>query len=284
MPSNTTLKKAFSTSPLSLAQFLKKLDRKSTLSMLRRQIERIDHSGDKFLTKNHHVLSIGDPLIDQKLPGGGLAIAGLHEINMIQEDGAAIAFAATLAARRILMNDGIVLWCTARRGLYGPGLASFGISLDRLLIANGRDDEERLWVIEEALRCRRIVAVVGEINTISQRQSRRLHLSAKLSNTTGFLLRPPTANLSVISALTRWRAISIPGNSIYEYGGVRMTRIRLNLLRARGGVPANWHLEWRNEKWNLLAKDQYVQKNIDDRKPHTRLSSHAIPMATVLAT
>jgi protein ImuA len=225
--------------------------RQAALAVLRRRVERIEQ-GAGLSAARRPVLETGAMAVDRGLPGGGLVLAGLHEVAMARADGAGIAFTAVLAARRAALDGRPVLWCTARCGLYGPGLAAFGLTPARLLLVRCRNDEERLWAMEEALRCDRLAAVVGEVRRLDLRQSRRLHLAAEGSGVTGLLLRPPDADLGAAAALTRWRAASMPGHAAGGHAGVGAPRIRLELLRARGGTPADWCLEWRDDHWETV--------------------------------
>ncbi len=66
--------------------------------------------------------------------------------------------------------------------------ASFRNSLIRVATARGRDV---LWAMEEALRCRAVGVVIGELraSSIDQVATRRLSLAAVAGNTLGLILR-----------------------------------------------------------------------------------------------
>src|SRR5258708_9650020 len=69
------------------------------------------------------VLPFGIKAIDERLPGGGLALGALHEVAGVGNgtvDGAAAAlFAAGIAAP----TRGLMLWCVSRHDLFSPTLA-----------------------------------------------------------------------------------------------------------------------------------------------------------------
>ena len=100
----------------------------------------------------------GVAAIDCRLPGGGLARGALHEVIAVHA-GAATGFCAALLAR-LMADHAPALWCTQPRlmeagDLHGPGLARFGLAPERLMVVRAGRDREVLWVMEEALRCRR---------------------------------------------------------------------------------------------------------------------------------
>lgn len=200
----------------------------------------------------------GGPL-DRALPGGGLALGCVHELRMaksVAEDGAAHGFALALLAR-IASAAGSVLWCARRRTRpYAQGLAAFGLDPQRFVLAQGRDDRETLWAMEEGLRCPALAAVVGEIGALDLTASRRLQLAAETSGVTGLLLRAKRSSssdntpLDNTAAVTCWRVSSAPSHADFATG-LGAPRWRVELLRCRGGVPGAWEMEWCHETHRL---------------------------------
>lgn len=195
--------------------------------------------------------------IDEHLPWGGLPRGVLHEV--IGEDpGAATGFCTALigrlaAADRATGQDGPVLWCEGRRALdagevYGPGLAGFGLAPERIILVRARRDAEVLWAMEEGLRCRALVAVLGEAERVSLTASRRLQLAAAASGVTAFLLRPGRHAASVSAAVTRWRVSPEPaGQEGDREPGLGPMHWRAELFRCRGSTTRTWIMEWRDE-------------------------------------
>jgi hypothetical protein len=152
-----------------------------------------------------------------------------------------------------------VLWCLKRPDLYGPGLMAHGLDPARLVLASARRDDEILWAIEEGLRRPGLAAVVGEIGRLPMVASRRLQLAAERSGVTALLLRrwrngeeAAAERERPSAALTRWRIASLPSRpppipSPASGGGLGWglgrPRWRVELLRCRGGVPAQWDVE-----------------------------------------
>ena len=200
------------------------------------------------------VLPFGVAGIDRALPDGGLARGALHEIlgaGGDEEDGAlAAAFAAGILGRLTVSGDGMVLWCLPRPDLYGPGLAAHGLDPGRVVLVSTPRDTEILWAMEEGLRAPGIVAVVGEVGTLTATASRRLQLAAERSGITAFLLRRwrdggQAARERALpnAAVTRWRITTMHSIPLRSEPGVGRLRWRVELLRCRGGEPACWEME-----------------------------------------
>jgi len=200
------------------------------------------------------VLPFGLAGIDRALPDGGLAQGALHEIlgaGGDEEDGAlAAAFAAGILGRLTVSGDGMVLWCLPRPDLYGPGLAAHGLDPGRVVLVSTPRDTEILWAMEEGLRAPGIVAVVGEVGTLTATASRRLQLAAERSGITAFLLRRwrdggQAARERALpnAAVTRWRITTMHSIPLRSEPGVGRLRWRVELLRCRSGEPACWEME-----------------------------------------
>ncbi len=220
--------------------------RSERLAALRRQLEALERAG----RPGTAALPFGVAAIDGALPGGGLALAALHEIagaGPDEEDGAvSAAFLAGILAR---LPPRPVLWCLAAGDLYGPGLAACGLPPERLILARAQGDCAVLWTMEEGLRSAALAAVIGEVEALPSAASRRLQLAAEASGVTAFVLRrwrngerAARQRLAPNAAVTRWRAAALPGAPTGE-PGLGRPLWRLELWRCRGGVPASWVVE-----------------------------------------
>lgn len=195
---------------------------------------------------------LGFAAIDRTLPWGGLPRGCLHEILAADASAAAAAFAAVLMAR-FAGRGGHVLWCRRRRGLYAPGLAGMGLDPARLLMVHVEREADVLWVMEDALRCSALAAVMGETTALAPIGLRRLQLAAEAGGGTALLLRPGAAAAAAAWAVTRWEvsavpADPVPGNDVAcnDVAGIR-NRWRLELLRCRSGPSGSWVVEWCDE-------------------------------------
>lgn len=194
------------------------------------------------------VLPFGIGALDERLAGGGLADAGVHEAagatDGYSDDAAATLFLAGIAGRRA-RKSGFVLWVVARRDLFAPGLAQVGLPPDRLLIAEAGRDADVLAVMEEGLRHGALAAVVGEVGRAGLTETRRLQLAAEEGSTMALMLRrwrkdDPLAESS--TALTRWRIGSAPSGQL-PVDGLGRARWQVELARQRGGPGFSLILE-----------------------------------------
>ena len=203
-------------------------------------------------------LALGVAAIDARLPWGGLAAGGLHDV-VAADAGMASAFCALLCARLADAGSAAVLWCEAPRVLdagmlYAPGLRRFGLDPARLIVASTGRDAETLWAMEEGLRCPALAAVVGAVCKASLSQTRRLQLAAESRGVAALMLRPSAVGDAPSAALTRWRIGPVPGKAVPGEGfttGLAPLRWRLELFRCRGGMPGTWDVEWRDETRDL---------------------------------
>jgi len=215
------------------------------LENLRARIRRLERHSGRGTGADSDALPFADAAIDDVLPWGGLPRACLNEIC----GGAAATGFATALLSRFAAGGDSVLWCRRGRGLYGPGLAAFGLGPERLIVARGRNDTEVLWAMEEGLRSASLAAVLGETGSISPTAARRLQLAAESSGVTALLLHP-TPPAAANPATTRWRVTSAPNQGVdgQDVDGMIGIRWRVELLRCRGTAPRTWIMDWHNGK------------------------------------
>lgn len=215
----------------------------ATLAALRVRIA--DLSGD---AQARAVLPFGVADLDRRLPQGGLALGCLHEVaggaGGAVDGAAAACFAAGIAARL----PGQVLWCVTRADLFAPGLAQAGLPPGRVIHVEAGDEASVLACMEEGLRHGGLSAVVAEVGRLSMTASRRLHLAAKGTGTTGIALRRWRAVAEAAdfgqptASMTRWQVSEIPSAAL-PVPGLGRARWRVALVRARAGEPFDLELE-----------------------------------------
>ena len=126
---------------------------------------------------------------------------------------------------------------------YGPGLDAAGLAPERLITVTAARPRDVLWAMEEALRCRAIGLVIGEIRSreIDTVTTRRLSLAAAAGNTLGLLLRPSPGE-DTSAAVTRWIVATTPAAPSPH--GVGPPRLAARLMRNRRGHLGTWIVEW----------------------------------------
>jgi protein ImuA len=244
-------------------------NRHGDLAALRARVRELER-GAAYSRAGNRAAPLGAAALDAHLPGGGLALGCLHEIEGGRaewDDGAATGFCLALLARLLgaapraaagaPQARGPVLWVSRWRDLYAPGLTAFGLDPGRLILvwagdgAGGGSGTEVLWAMEEALRCPRLGAVVGEVEALERSAGRRLQLAAEASGVTAFALRrplhPARRAAAPSAAATRWRVM--PAQALHQDSAGRGRFLgrpcwQVELLRCRGAAPGQWHLEW----------------------------------------
>ena len=210
---------------------------------------------------------LGIATVDAAL-GGGLSRGALHEISAAGEAhlAAATGFALAVSSRAarkstVWIAEGMAL---AESGApYGPGLETFGLSPQRLLTVAATRTRDLLWAMEEALRCRAVAAVIGELRhgEIDMVAVRRLSLAAAGSGALALLLRASPPN-DASTAATRWIVSAAPNDSF-----------AVELTRNRRGPLGSWTLQWSDddERFVLAAHAQPVAAPTADR-PHRKIA------------
>lgn len=226
--------------------------------------ERI-HGLEGQAARNRAVLPFGVGAIDDRLPGGGLALGALHEVAGNGDgavDGAAAAlFAAAIAAR----TKGMVLWCVTHQDLFAPALAQAGLPTGRIVLVEAGDEKTLLSCFEEGLRHGGLGAAIAEMSRLSMTASRRLQLAAEGSGTIGIAVRrwrrpgdaagfaQPTA------AVTRWRITVLPSAPL-PVAGIGRARWRLDLVRCRAGEAMDFEVEAPDAKGRIALPSDLVHR------------------------
>ena len=213
-------------------------------------------------------LPLGIAAIDAAL-GGGLTRGALHEVAAVSEGhlAAATGFALGLVSSRRLLWIAEDMALAESGAPHGPGLDAFGLLPEQLLTIAAARPHDLLWAMEEALRCRAIGAVIGELrqSEIDMVILRRLSLAAADSGALALLLRaaPPT---DTSTAATRWIVGATPS-------ATASPRFTAQLTRNRRGPLGAWILEWSDsdERFLLATPAQPVAAPALDR-PHRKVA------------
>jgi protein ImuA len=265
----------------------------TTLDNLRGQIRQLEYGGklsQLSRIQSENTISLGNSEINEALPWGGLPIWGLHEIF---GDIASIGFAAVLINKLVNNLDSPILWCQHGDNLYGQGLTEFGINPDRLILVNGKSDNDILWAMEEGLRSTGISGVLGEPFKVPPIAGRRLQLAAEENCVPCLLLRPegryknPQNVTPTNAALTRWHVTAAPSITPASGRGLGVPKWDLELQRYRYsalnlqkqknkqrkvGRVTSWQVEWYHETGNFSVVTNLFNRSNQPQKKKQRIS------------
>ena len=173
-------------------------------------------------------------VIDQALPENSFRRGGLIELY---GQGTALA---TVIARESLREGGSLVVVDAANRFYPPAAAALGIDLERMIVLRGEPD----WLVNQALSCPAIDAVLCWPEKIDGKMFRRWQLAAERGGGVGLLVRPASARGSsswadvqivVEQATTRWR-VEIQGRSVeFAIEEGRIDDSRHSIAESRSG-------------------------------------------------
>lgn len=187
----------------------------------------------------------------------GLPQTSLHgEIFASSREGAGAAFALALALDRMRalapdpLGERPWLWVQDAGAIrlagrpYRPGLPE--PLRHRLIHVAAKTPEDALFALEEGLRCREIVFVIGEVagnpKALNFTASRRLSLAAEKHGVPLWLVRLDAAR-DLGSARMRWQARSAPSpHPRWNGQAPGICSWRADLFRARNHPPGEWIL------------------------------------------
>jgi len=217
--------------------------RNDIIAQLQKQL--LPLGGFKTLRTDNPV-SIGLPAIEQSFPNAAFPIGCVHEFicPAAEEISAAHGFIAGLASR-FLQLGAVCLWISHNRQLFPAALKLFNINPEQVLFIDLKRERDILYVVEDALKCNKLCIVIGELQQISFKESRRFQLAAEQSRVTCFLLRNQPRITNTITAVSRWQVRSLPSELQDGLPGVGFPRWEVELVRVRNGVPGKWTIEWK---------------------------------------
>lgn len=195
----------------------------------------------------------------------------LHEIWTDQERNAGPVLGFALGQARALLNRqrSAILWVqlaheARETGLpYGPGLRSFGIDPETLVICRVHTVMELLWAVEEAAGCRAVAAVIADVvhssKALDFTASRRLNMRADAAKISIFMVRYGTGREASAAGL-RWRVTPhLSGVAPFDprAPGIPRFGVVLEKGEARMGLKpgaGNWILDWTDDGFSLDTK------------------------------
>lgn len=174
------------------------------------------------------VLSTGVPELDRCLPLGGVRPNSL--VEWLGEPGSGAWVLGTLQAVQACPDQEWVVLVDPDGEFFPLAACSWGLDLARLLVVRPSSVSHAVWAIDESLRNGAVGAVIGCLERLSSRDSRRLQLAAEVGGRLCVLLRPARARWDPSWAEIRWYVQPVVSSQHSQRG------IQVELLRCRGGL------------------------------------------------
>ena len=158
-----------------------------------------------------------------------------------------------------------------------PALVQAGLSHNRVIMVECRDENGVLDCFEEGLRYRGLGAVIGEVARMTMTTSRRLQLAAESSNGLGIAIRRWRRHADVTdfghptAAVTRWRISVLPSQPL-PVPGIGRARWYLELLRCRAAESADYVVEACDAQGRLSIPTEFSDGSVQKDAWATRSS------------
>lgn len=202
------------------------------------------------------VIGLGE--IEKSFPNGGFPKKAIHEFITVLPEHSAASDGFIGGILSSLMKDGAAcIWVSTSRKLFPASLRLFNVDPERIIFIDVTTEKDVLWVMEEALKCESLAAVVAELNDLNLVESRRLQLAVEESGVTGFVLRKDARKTIANIATARWKITPVPSETEEEMPGVGYPRWKVELIKVRNGNPGNWVLEWAGDRFVEVARGQH---------------------------
>ncbi len=193
--------------------------------------------------------------IENAFPNKSFPVGCMHEFtsNSIQDIAATNGFVCGLLSK-LMSPGGACVWISTSRTLFPAALKNFGIEPEQIIFIDLKKEKDVLYATEEALKCNKLTAVLGDIKDISFKESRRFQLAAEQSRVTGFILRHQPRLINTIACVSRWRVTSIPSELRDAMPGVGFPGWHVELLKVRNGTTGNWNIEWSSNAFTEIKE------------------------------
>lgn len=120
-------------------------------------------------------------------------------------------------------------WGSSSR-FYLPAVVGWsGAAAWEVVVVRAEREADRLWALEQALRCPAVAVVLARVGRVSSVVLRRLQLAAEATGGLGLLLRPASVKVEPSWAAVRFEVQSVP-ECTSEFG----RRLRVTRLYCRG--------------------------------------------------
>jgi len=192
--------------------------------------------------------------LETVFPHGIFPKSTVHELVCASSEQAAASGGLITGILSLLIQQGgVCVWIGRARPLFAPALASFGVAPHQVIFISLLKDKDTLWVMEEALKCPGLTAVVCELGEMDFKQSQRFQHAVERSRVTGFVLRN-AYRLGSTACAARWQVRHLPSISPGGLPGLGHCRWQVDLLKVRNGQTGSWVLQWQEGRFVPIEK------------------------------
>lgn len=222
------------------------LAKKEMIRELREQL--LAMQGFKRSVIGEEGIDFGLKAMASAFPCGILPTGAVHEFISPTAACATAANGFVSGLLSTLMSDNLsCVWVSTKRSLFPAGLSCFGIEPHKIIFIDVKKDKDALWVMEQALKCNALAAVVAELSgEVTFAQSQRLQLAVEESKVTGFLHRKRPRRENTLACVTRWKIRPASGLVYGGLPGVGLPVWEVRLEKIRNGRPGSWYFGWKD--------------------------------------
>lgn len=234
---------------------MKRVADKQTIEQLQQQLQR----WHKTTELADQVLPLGLGAIEEAYPGKAFPKGVLHEfISESAENAACTSGFLAVLLSKLISQSGPCLWVSTlpRRAAYPPALSQFSLDPSRIIFVDCKNEKQSLWVVEEALTCKALGAVVAELNELKFNDSRRLQLAAERSQVTALIHRFKPKTEEATACASRIMVEALPGETPDGLPGLGFPRWQLHLLKVKNGRGGQWQVEYNRGALRYLEAEQ----------------------------
>lgn len=178
-------------------------------------------------------------------PNETFPTAAVHEFQCSDPESVAATLGFIAGLNHTLFSpDAVVAWIASDSSLFPAALTRFNLKPQHIICIYPATLKERIWVIEETLKCKGLHAVIAELNGFDFTQSRRFQLAVEQSGVTGFLVNSKHATAGTNACVSRWKISSLPSQPVAGLPGVGLPSWQVELEKMRNGKKGNWKICW----------------------------------------
>ena len=175
-------------------------------------------------------MATGFPELDDRLAASGWPRGTLIECHCPESGiGEIRLFQRTMATCSGQQQN--VFWVDPPHTPYGPGLGQSGMDLAHFFLVRTDDGEDRIWTLEQLLKCPAAGLVMGWSRSCNPAHLRRLQLAAESGDTMGVVIITAGTMRSSSPAPVRIALSPAPGLGL-----------RIDIQRQRGGQAGRLNL------------------------------------------